>query len=176
MSWEINLEKIKITGAIPEIDLGGTTPGLTLTTSAGPISTLNNSKGLDMVGGDLSVSITTSAGQVITVDKNGISLTGAIAPKIQMTQSGGPTITLNNTVAGVFTCASGYAVSTISNVTVNSTTVIIFSPTNSAAALAVSGAPSPFISALHPGSGFAFSTMNGSHFVGTEAYNYFVWK
>ena len=101
---------------------------------------------------------------------------GGTNPKFSIIKSGGPTVTLNNSVAGDFTCSSGYAVSTISNITVDSTTIIIFSPTNSSAALAVSGAKSPFISATHPGSGFAFSTMNGSHFVGDEKYNYFIFK
>jgi len=101
---------------------------------------------------------------------------GGTNPKISIVKSGGPTVTLNNSVAGNFTAASGYAVSTITNITVNSTTIVVFSPTNSEAALCVSGAKSPFVSALHAGSGFAFSTMNGSHFVGTEIFNYMVWK
>ena len=83
---------------------------------------------------------------------------------------------LNLTVAGSFTCASGYNISSIFNTNVRSSSAIIFSPTNSAAALAVSGAPSPFVSTLHPGPGFLFSTMNGSHFVGEESFNYFVFR
>lgn len=122
MSWEISNEKISISGATPEIDLGGANP------------------------------------------------------KITLTKSGGPVLTFNNSVAGDFTCSSGYAINTVNNVIVNSTTIVIFSAANSAAALAVSGAKSPFISATHPGSGFAFSTMNGSHFVGDEKYNYFIFK
>ena len=78
--------------------------------------------------------------------------------------------------AGSFTCSSGYSVSSIFNTNIRSGSMVIFSPVNSAAALAVSGVPSPFVSALHPGSGFAFSTMNGSHFVGDESFNYFAFR
>ena len=101
---------------------------------------------------------------------------GGTNPKISIVKSGGPTVTLNNSIAGNFTATSGFAVSTISNITVNSTTIVLFSPVNSEAALCVSGAKSPFVSALHAGSGFAFSTMNGSYFIGTESFNYMVWK
>ena len=100
---------------------------------------------------------------------------GGTNPKISIVKSGGPTITLNNSVAGNFTAASGYAVSTITNITVDSTTIIVFSPVNSAAALSVRS-HSPFISAVHPGSGFAFSTLTASFFGGTESFNYFLFK
>jgi len=101
---------------------------------------------------------------------------GGTNPKISIVKSGGPTITLNNSIAGNFTAASGYAVSTITNIAINSTTIVLFSPVNSEAALCVSGAKSPFISALHAGSGFAFSTSNGSHFIGAESFNYLIFK
>lgn len=145
----------------------------------GAAGALDSIDGVNLLDGDIAqvnVSdierkyVLTSPSSVVESSPDSITPDTNPADKRWILQSHG------NIMSGNFTCTSGYNVSSVFNTNVNSSSKIIFSPVNSAGALAVSGNPSPFISALHPGSGFAFSTKNGSHFVGTEIYDYLVFR
>jgi hypothetical protein len=111
-----------------------------------------------------------------TVSSNDLSGLSALSNSAKFTDNGTRTQKFNNKLGldpliSAFTM--GAAVSTtVNNSNAVSPTTIILWPTNAAAATLVSGANSPYISAVVAGTSFTVSTAGGGAAAGTETFGY----
>jgi hypothetical protein len=76
---------------------------------------------------------------------------------------------------GTFTLAAA-ATTTVAQPSVKSTSMVVLSPTNAAAATLMGGTKSLYVQSITPGTGFVVATGDGTNAVGTCTFSYAVFS
>lgn len=78
-------------------------------------------------------------------------------------------------ITGTFTLAAA-PTTTVTQPGIKSTSLVVLTPTNAAAATLMGGVKSLYVSALAPGTSFTVATANGTNAAGTETFSYAVFN
>lgn len=101
------------------------------------------------------------------------SLTARGVDYWKCTVAGTPGTWVARSSGGTFTCAAA-ALTTVANVNVTATSMIMLMPTNAAAATLMGGATALYVSARTAATSFGVTTANAAAAVGTETFEYFI--
>lgn len=143
-------------------------------TPATSVSVINNKIiGTHAIGTGINVEVGCDDCTIANNDLSGLS---ALSNSAKFTDNGTRTQKFNNKLGldpliSTFTMAAA-ASTTVNNSNAASPTQIILWPTNAAAATLISGANSPYISAVVAGTSFTVSTAGGGAAAGTETFGY----
>lgn len=125
----------------------------------------NQSSGGQSFGDGSSVGV----GDILTALK---ILNQNMSQLIQAVKAGFPPVTLGAFSASRSFTLDAAAITVVPNSSVSSSSVVVFAPTNAAAATLVGSGASLYVSSLAPGSSFTVATANGTAAHGTETFSY----